>query len=49
VEPWFYFNNETPILDNDSTRDLAIPFDRGTVKVDSVRYIVGQPMGALSS
>jgi len=49
VEPWFYSGYEIPKLDNDSTRDLALPFDKGSVKVDSVRYIVGQPMGALSS
>jgi hypothetical protein len=49
IEPRFILPGEIPKLDFDSTRDLALPFDKGSVKVDSVRYIVGQPMGALSS
>jgi len=38
-----------PKLDADSNKALALPFNKGNVSVDSIRYAVGQPMGALSS
>lgn len=49
VEPFMFDIRDIPKLDADSNKALALPFNRGNVPVDSIRYAVGQPMGALSS
>lgn len=49
VEPFMFDIRDIPKLDADSNKALALPFNRGNVSVDSIRYAVGQPMGALSS
>lgn len=49
VEPFMFDIRNIPKLDADSNKALALPFNRGNVSVDSIRYAVGQPMGALSS
>jgi len=49
VEPFMFNIRDIPKLDADSNKALALPFNRGNVSVDSIRYAVGQPMGALSS
>lgn len=49
VEPFMFDIRDIPKLDAGSNKALALPFNRGNVSVDSIRYAVGQPMGALSS